>query len=51
LIAAVWKGKHGQISDIVEVVAKYDYRLLVVSSPDSQLSALLAEISRIAKEG
>jgi len=51
LNAAVWKSKHEKISDILEVVAKYDYRLLVGSSPDIQLSALLAEISRIAKEG
>ncbi len=49
--AAVWKSGHERTGDILEVLAKYDYRLLVGSSPDIQLSALLAEIARIAKEG
>ena len=47
--AAVFKSKSENLSDILEVIAKYDYRILVGSNPEIQLSALLAELGRIGK--
>ena len=45
--AAVFKSKHDGISDILEIIAKYDYRILVGANPEIQLSAMLAEIGNI----
>jgi len=47
LNSAVFKSKHEKISDVLEVIAKYDYRILVGANPEIQLSALLAELGRI----
>ena len=47
LNSAVFKSKHNKLSDILEVIAKYDYRILVGANPEIQLSALLAEIGKI----
>ncbi|QUC64298.1 replication factor C small subunit [Nitrosopumilus sp. K4] len=47
LNSAVFKSKHDKLSDILEVIAKYDYRILVGANPEIQLSALLAELGRI----
>ena len=33
-----------------EVMAKYDYRLIVGANPKIQLTALLAELGRIGRE-
>ena len=49
LNSAVFKTKHEKISDILEVIAKYDYRILVGANPEIQLSALLAELAKIKK--
>jgi replication factor C small subunit len=49
LNSAVFKTKHEKISDIVEVIAKYDYRILVGANPEIQLSALLAELGKLEK--
>jgi replication factor C small subunit len=49
LNSAVFKTKHEKISDILEVIAKYDYRILVGANPEIQLSALLAELGKIEK--
>lgn len=49
LNAAVFKTKHEKISDILEVIAKYDYRILVGANPEIQLSALLAELGKAEK--
>lgn len=46
---AIFASKHEKMSDILEVVAKYDYRILVGSNPEIQLSAMLAEIGRFGK--
>ena len=47
LNSAVFKTKHDNISDILEVIAKYDYRILVGANPEIQLSAMLAELGKL----
>ena len=49
LNAAVFKSKHHKLSDILEIIAKYDYRILVGANSEIQLSAMLAEIAKIEK--
>ena len=49
LNSAVFKSKHDRLSDILEIIAKYDYRILVGANPEIQLSALLAELGNIEK--
>lgn len=44
-----YKIKTGKLSEILEVIAKYDYRLIIGSNPEIQLSALLAELGKIGK--
>ena len=41
--------KTSHLSEILEAIAKYDYRLIVGANPEIQLSALLAEIGNIEK--
>ena len=45
--SAIFKSKHDNLSDILQVIAKYDYRILVGANPEIQLSAMLAEIAKI----
>jgi replication factor C small subunit len=47
--SAVFKSKHEKLSEILEVIAKYDYRILVGANSEIQLSAMLAELSKIEK--
>jgi len=47
---AVFEIKHNKISEILETIAKYDYRILVGSNPEIQLSALLAELGKFGKK-
>ena len=49
LNSAVFKTKHNKLSEILRVIAKYDYRILVGANPEIQLSALLAELGNIEK--
>jgi replication factor C small subunit len=49
LNSAVFKIKHEKMSDILEVIAKYDYRILVGANPEIQLTALLAELGKLEK--
>lgn len=44
-----YKIKTSKLSEILETIAKYDYRLIVGSNPEIQLSALLAELGKIGK--
>lgn len=44
-----YKIKTAHLSQILETVAKYDYRLIVGANPEIQLSALLAELGNIGK--
>ena len=47
LNSAVFKSKPGSMSDILQVIAKYDYRVLVGANPEIQLSAMLAELAAL----
>ena len=47
--AAVYKTKNKNLSDIVQTIAKYDFRILSGSNPEIQLSALLAELTKFGK--
>lgn len=47
LNAAVFKSKHTNMSGILQVIAKYDYRILVGANPEIQLSAMLAELATL----
>ena len=43
------KNKYKEIKELIEILAKYDYRIITGSNPDIQLTALLAEISNLRK--
>lgn len=44
-----YKLKTSNLSEILESIAKYDYRLIIGANPEIQLSALLAELGKIGK--
>ena len=44
-----YKLKTAHLSEILESIAKYDYRLIIGANPEIQLSALLAELGHIGK--
>ncbi len=44
-----YKIKTAHLSQILETIAKYDYRLIIGANPEIQLSALLAELGNIGK--
>jgi len=46
---ACYKLKTAHLSEILESIAKYDYRLIIGTNPEIQLSALLAELGKIGK--
>ncbi len=48
--AAVLSSKSEQPGDMLEVIAKYDYRVLVGANPEIQLSAMLAELAKTGKK-
>ena len=43
---AVFASKTNNIEGILEIIAKYDYRILTGANPEIQLSALLAELTK-----
>jgi replication factor C small subunit len=45
--SAVFKSKHEKLADILEIIAKYDYRILVGANSEIQLSAMLAELAKV----
>jgi len=47
---AVFSTKNDKMSEIIEIIAKYDYRILVGSNPEIQLSAMLAELGKLGKK-
>lgn len=47
LNAAVFKSRHDKLPEILEVVAKYDYRVVVGANAEIQLSAMLAELGTL----
>ena len=46
---AVFSSKSNNLEAMLEIIAKYDYRVLVGANPEIQLSALLAELAKIGK--
>ena len=46
---AVFTSKSNNLERMLEIIAKYDYRVLVGANPEIQLSALLAELAKIGK--
>jgi len=48
--SAVFKTKTERLSEILEIIAKYDYRILVGANPEIQLSAMLAELGKFGKK-
>jgi len=44
-----YKIKTAHLSQMLEAIAKYDYRLIIGANPEIQLSALLAELGNIEK--
>ena len=46
---AINKNKYKEMKELIEILAKYDYRIITGSNPDIQLTALLAEISNLRK--
>ena len=47
--SAVFKSKHDRLADILEIIARYDYRILVGANSEIQLSAMLAELANLEK--
>ena len=45
----MFNSKSNNLEEMLEIIAKYDYRVLVGANPEIQLSALLAELAKIAK--
>jgi len=46
---AVFNSKSNNLEEILEILAKYDYRVLVGANPEIQLSALFAELAIVGK--
>ena len=46
---AVFTYKSNNLEEMLEIIAKYDYRVLVGANPEIQLSALLAELAKVGK--
>ena len=46
---AAFNSKTSNLEGMLETIAKYDYRILVGSNPEIQLSALLAELTKFGK--
>jgi len=46
---AVFNSISNNLDEILEIIAKYDYRVLVGANPEIQLSALLAELAKVGK--
>ena len=46
---AVFNSKSNSLEKMLEIIAKYDYRVLVGANPEIQLSALLAELAKVGK--
>ncbi len=46
---SIFKQKSDHLEDILQIIAKYDYRILSGANPEIQLSALLAELGKFGK--
>lgn len=49
LNSAIFRTKSEKQTEMAKILAEYDYRILVGANPEIQLSALLAELSKIGK--
>jgi len=46
---ALFSSKYDNLEELSQIIAKYDYRILVGSNPEIQLSAMLAELGKFSK--
>ena len=46
---ALFSAKFDNLEELSQIIAKYDYRILVGSNPEIQLSAMLAELGKFSK--
>ena len=46
---ALFSAKYNNLEELSQIIAKYDYRILVGSNPEIQLSAMLAELGKFSK--
>jgi replication factor C small subunit len=46
---ALFSAKYDNLEELSQIIAKYDYRILVGSNPEIQLSAMLAELGKYSK--
>ncbi len=46
---ALFSAKYDNLEELSQIIAKYDYRILVGSNPEIQLSAMLAELGKLSK--
>ena len=46
---ALFSAKYENLEELSQIIAKYDYRILVGSNPEIQLSAMLAELGKFSK--
>jgi len=46
---ALFSAKYDNLEELSQTIAKYDYRILVGSNPEIQLSAMLAELGKFSK--
>ncbi|MEM3530640.1 MAG: replication factor C small subunit [Nitrososphaerales archaeon] len=47
----IFKLKPNNLDEFAETLAKYDYRIILGAHPDIQLTAMIAELSRLGREG
>ena len=46
---ALFSAKYDNMEELSQIIAKYDYRILMGSNPEIQLSAMLAEVGKFSK--
>ena len=46
---ALFSEKYDNLEELSQIIAKYDYRILVGSNPEIQLSAMLAELGKFSR--
>jgi len=46
---ALFSAKYDNMEELSQIIAKYDYRILMGSNPEIQLSAMLAELGKFSK--
>jgi replication factor C small subunit len=46
---ALFSAKYDNLEELSQIIAKYDYRILIGSNPEIQLTAMLAELGKFSK--